>query len=56
MKKQKNKRIKSRHARILFDKDSPFKHQVVRDRTKFKRKEKYPRKDGDFFYPIISIV
>ena len=33
---QKAKRIKSRHARVLFDKDSPFTHKVVPDKTKYK--------------------
>jgi hypothetical protein len=47
---QKAKRIKSRHARVLFDKDSPFTHKVVPDKTKYKRKSKYPRNRGDFFY------
>ncbi len=28
---------KSRYAKILFDKDSPFKHKVVKDRTKYNR-------------------
>ncbi len=46
--KKTDKRIKSRHGRVLFDKDSPFKHKVVPDKTKYNRK-KNPRKDGDFF-------
>lgn len=29
---------KSRYAKILFDKDSPFKHKVVKDKTKYNRK------------------
>ena len=44
---KKTKRIKSRHARVLFAKDSPFTHKVVPDKTKYNRK-KNPRK-GDFF-------
>ena len=48
MKKQ-HKRIKSRHARVLFDKDSPFKPKVVPDKTKYNRK-KNPRTVGDFSY------
>jgi len=46
---KKTKKAKSRYARVLFDKDSPFTHKVVPDKTKYKRKSKYPRKDGDFF-------
>ena len=30
---------KPRYAKVLFDKDSPFKHQVVRDKTKYNRKK-----------------
>lgn len=45
---KKAKRIKPRHGRVLFDKDSPFKHKVVPDKTKYNRK-KNPRKVGDFF-------
>ena len=51
--KKTDKRIKSRHGRVLFDKDSPFKHKVVPDKTKYNRK-KNPRKDGDFFLSFKS--
>lgn len=46
------KKVKSRYAKLLFTKDSPFGHKVERDRTKYKRKDKHPknpRRDGDFF-------
>ena len=53
---KKTKRIKSRHARVLFAKDSPFTHKVVPDKTKYNRK-KNPRKVGDFSYlPIRFII
>ena len=35
---------KNRSAKILFDKDSPFKMKVVKDRTKYVRKLKHPCK------------
>jgi hypothetical protein len=50
---QKAKRIKSRHARVLFDKDSPYRQKVVPDKTKYNRK-KNPRKVGDFFLSKIN--
>ena len=34
-------RPKSRFGKVLFAKDSPFKHQVVKDRTKYTRKDKF---------------
>lgn len=45
------KKPKSRFARELFLKDSPYGHKVQKDKTKYSRKTKYknPRKDGDFF-------
>lgn len=52
---KKTKRIKSRHARVLFAKDSPFTHKVVPDKTKYNRK-KNPRKVGDFSYLSISFI
>jgi len=45
---KKEKRIKSRHGRVLFDKDSPYRQKVVPDKTKYNRK-KNPRTVGDFF-------
>ena len=36
-KKRTIQKPKSRYAKILFDKDSPFKHQVVKDKTKYDR-------------------
>lgn len=53
--KKTDKRIKSRYGRVLFDKDSPFKHKVVPDKTKYNRK-KNPRKDGDFFYLSMRLI
>jgi len=44
---QKAKKIKSRHARVLFDKDSPYRQKVVPDKTKYNRKKNPPK--GDFF-------
>ncbi len=35
--KRTTQKPKSRYAKILFDKDSPFKHKVVKDRTKYNR-------------------
>jgi len=52
--KKTDKRIKSRHGRVLFDNDSPFKHKVVPDKTKYNRK-KNPRKDGDFFLSVDTV-
>ena len=52
--KKTDKRIKSRYGRVLFDKDSPFKHKVVPDKTKYNRK-KNPRKDGDFFLSVDAV-
>lgn len=49
MKKTPPSKIKSRYGKILFAKDSPFTHKVVQDKTKYNRKKKNPRKDGDFF-------
>jgi hypothetical protein len=39
MRKQKKIRL----AKMLFTKDSAFKPRVVRDRTKYTRKEKYKK-------------
>lgn len=52
---KKTKRIKSRHGKLLFDNNSPFKHKVVPDKTKYNRK-KNPRTDGDFLlvFPNLS--
>ena len=44
MKKQK---VKPRFAKELFDNDSPYGHKVQRDRTKYKRKDKYPKESWD---------
>ena len=33
---------KPRLHKQLFEKDSPYGHKVQRDRTKYKRKDKYP--------------
>ena len=33
---------KPRSHKQLFEKDSPYGHKVERDRTKYKRKDKYP--------------
>ena len=38
------RRPKNRSAKILFDKDSPFKQKVVKDKTKYVRKLKHPNK------------
>ena len=44
MKKQKPK---SRYAKVLFNKDSPFKQKIVKNRTKYTRKLKHPKKGDD---------
>lgn len=51
---KKTKPIKSRHGKVLFDNNSPFKQKVVPDKTKYNRK-KNPRKNGDFFCPFFPI-
>ena len=48
---KKTKRIKPRHGRVLFDKDSPYRQKVVKDKTKYNRK-KNPRKVEDFFFVL----
>lgn len=35
---------KNRYAKVLFDKDSPFKQKVVKNKTKYVRKLKHPKK------------
>ena len=37
-------KVKSRFAKILFGKDSPFKQKVVRNKSKYTRKMKHPSK------------
>ena len=44
--KHKKQKPKSRYAKVLFDKDSPFKQRVVRNKTKYIRKLKHSKK-GD---------
>jgi len=41
---KKIKKLKSRFAKILFGKDSPFKQKVVRNKSKYTRKMKHPSK------------
>lgn len=41
---KKVKKLKSRFAKVLFDKDSPFKQKVVRNKSKYTRKIKHPSK------------
>ena len=41
---KKIKKLKSRFAKILFGKDSPFKQKVVKNKSKYTRKMKHPSK------------
>lgn len=49
---------KTRAHRILFDNDSPYKQKVVKDKTKYNRKEKHNNKFGgnDIGYSTILLV
>jgi|TARA_Y100000310_G_scaffold311560_1_gene357955 hypothetical protein len=44
--KKKKQKPKSRYAKVLFDKDSPFRQRIVKNKTKYIRKLKHPKK-GD---------
>lgn len=44
--KKKKQRPKSRYAKVLFDKDSPFRQRIVKNKTRYIRKLKHPKK-GD---------
>ena len=44
--KHKKQKPKSRYAKVLFEKDSPFKQKIVKNKTKYIRKLKHPKK-GD---------
>ena len=52
---KKQKRVKSRHGKLLFDNNSPFKQKIVPDKTKYNRK-KNPCKDRDFFCLIDQLL
>jgi nitrogen fixation-related uncharacterized protein len=46
---------KTRAHRILFDNDSPYKQKVVKDRTKYTRKNKH-NKGNDIGYSTILLA
>jgi len=43
---KKKQKPKSRYAKVLFNKDSPFKQKIVKNKTRYIRKLKHPKK-GD---------
>ena len=43
---KKKQKPKSRYAKVLFDKNSPFKQKIVKIKTRYIRKLKHPKK-GD---------
>ena len=42
---------KPRLHKELFEKDSPYGHKVQRDKTKYKRKDKYPMPSPNYEGP-----
>lgn len=49
---------KTRAHRVLFDNDSPFKQKVVKDKTKYTRKDKHNNKFSgkDIGYSTILLI
>jgi hypothetical protein len=43
---KKKQKPKSRYAKVLFDKNSPFKQKIVKNKTRYIRKLKHSKK-GD---------
>ena len=41
---RKPQKPKTRYTKVLFDNDSPFKQKIVKDKTKYTRKLKHPKK------------
>jgi hypothetical protein len=44
--KHKKQKPKSRYAKVLFEKDSPFKQKIIKNKIKYIRKLKHSKK-GD---------